>query len=186
MALTPSSMLPLGYQLPAFDLPDGSGCRYRSEALIGPAGLLVIFICNHCPYVKHIDPVLAPLGAVLAGQGIGMVAISSNDITAYPDDAPDRMQETARLLGYTFPYLYDEDQSVARAFHAACTPDPFLFDADGNLVWRGQLDGSRPGNGVADAAGLKRAVAALLAGEPPLAEQQPSIGCSIKWRTPLA
>lgn len=182
MVLMPSSMLPVGHPLPAFELPDGSGQRYRSDRLAGPAGLLIIFICNHCPYVKHINPVLAPLGAELARQGIGMAAISSNDATAYPADAPDRMVEAARQLGYTFPYLYDEDQTVARAFHAACTPDPFLFDAGGHLVWRGQLDGSRPGHGAADAADLRRAVAALLAGEPPLAEQRPSTGCSIKWR----
>ncbi|WP_035061537.1 thioredoxin family protein [Andreprevotia chitinilytica] len=182
MALTPSTMLPLGSALPAFELPDGAGHRYKSSELMGRLGLFVIFICNHCPYVKHINAALAPLGAEFAQLGVGMVAISANDVANYPNDAPDKMVEAANALGYTFPYLYDETQAVAKAFAAACTPDLYLFDAAGKLVYRGQFDASRPSNGLADASDIRRAVRALVAGEPPLAEQMPSVGCNIKWK----
>lgn len=182
MSLAYSSMLPLGAALPEFTLPDGDGQSYSLSSLAGQKGLFVIFICNHCPFVLHINPALAPLGAELAEQGIGMVAISSNDITRYPEDAPERMAELARDNGYTFPYLYDADQSAAKAFRAACTPDLFLFDAGLKLVYRGRFDATRPNQGqVATGADLKHAVATLLAGQPPLAQQLPSSGCSIKW-----
>ncbi|KAF0814851.1 Thiol-disulfide oxidoreductase ResA [Andreprevotia sp. IGB-42] len=182
MALTPSTMLPLGSPLPVFALPDGNGRVHHSADLAGPAGLFVIFICNHCPYVKHINAALAPLGAEFAAQGVGMVAISSNDAVAYPADAPDKMAEAAQALGYTFPYLYDQTQAVAQAFQAACTPDLYLFDGAGKLFYRGQFDATRPGNGVADAADIRAAVAALVSGAAPLAVQTPSMGCNIKWQ----
>jgi peroxiredoxin len=182
MALVPSTMLPLGSLLPAFELPDGNGVRHRDRDLAGAQGLLVIFICNHCPYVKHINAALAPLGREFGALGVGMAAISSNDARNYPEDAPDRMAAQARALGYTFPYLYDEAQEVARAFHAACTPDLYLFDAAGKLVYRGQFDTSRPGKGNADASDIRRAVNALVSGAPPLTEQIPSGGCSVKWK----
>ncbi|MDR2015985.1 MAG: thioredoxin family protein [Burkholderiales bacterium] len=181
MALTPSTMLPLGSRLSAFELPDGNGARYRSRDLMGSKGLFVIFICNHCPYVKHINAALAPLGREFGASGVGMAAISSNDALSYPEDAPDRMAAQAKALGYTFPYLYDETQEIARAFNAVCTPDLYLFDATDKLVYRGQFDASRPGQGTADAADIRRAVKALAAGVPPLTEQIPSVGCSIKW-----
>jgi peroxiredoxin len=182
MALTPSAMLPLGSMLPAFELPDGNGARYRSQDLMDKKGLFIIFICNHCPYVKHINAVLAPLGREFEMLEVGMAAISSNDARNYPEDAPDKMAAQARALGYTFPYLYDETQEVARAFDAACTPDLYLFDGTGRLVYRGQFDPSRPGQGKADASDIRRAVKALAGGAPPLSEQIPSVGCSIKWK----
>jgi len=182
MVLTPSAMLPLGRPLPAFELPDGNGARYRSRDLMGPKGLFILFICNHCPYVKHINAALAPLGREFATLGVGMAAISSNDARSYPEDAPDKMAAQARALGYTFPYLYDETQEVARAFDAVCTPDLFLFDAEGKLVYRGQFDASRPGHGKADAADIRRAVKALTDGAALPTEQAPSVGCSIKWK----
>jgi peroxiredoxin len=175
-------MLPLGSALPAFELPDGNGMRYRSQDLMGAKGLFIIFICNHCPYVKHINAALAPLGREFETLGVGMAAISSNDAQNYPEDAPDKMAAQAKALGYTFPYLYDETQEVARAFDAACTPDLYLFDATGKLVYRGQFDASRPGQGRADASSIRRAVKTLLDGAPPLSEQVPSVGCSIKWK----
>jgi peroxiredoxin len=175
-------MLPLGSRLPAFELPDGKGVLYRSQDLMGAKGLFIIFICNHCPYVKHINSALAPLGREFEALGIGMAAISSNDTQNYPEDAPDKMAAQAKALGYTFPYLYDETQEVARAFDAVCTPDLFLFDANGRLAYRGQFDASRPGQGKADAADIRRAVRALSDGAPPLPEQAPSVGCSIKWK----
>lgn len=182
MSLAYSSMLPLGAALPEFTLLDGEGNAFSLSGLAGQKGLFVVFICNHCPFVLHINPALAPLGTELAEQGIGMVAISSNDITRYPEDAPERMAELARDNGYTFPYLYDADQSAAKAFRAACTPDLFLFDAGLKLVYRGRFDATRPNQGqVATGADLKHAVATLLAGQPPLAQQLPSSGCSIKW-----
>lgn len=182
MALTPSVMLPLGSGLPAFDLPDGNGIRYRSQDLMGAKGLFIIFICNHCPYVKHINAALAPLGLEFAASGVGMAAISSNDVQSYPEDAPGKMTEQAKTLGYTFPYLHDETQEVARAFDAACTPDLYLFDAVGTLVYRGQFDASRPGKGTADASDIRRAVNALASNAPPLNSQIPSVGCGIKWK----
>ncbi|MDR2244308.1 MAG: thioredoxin family protein [Burkholderiales bacterium] len=182
MALTPSTMLPLGSVLPAFELPDGNGVRYRSQDLMGAKGVFIIFICNHCPYVKHINAALAPLGREFEALGVGMAAISSNDAQNYPEDAPDKMAAQAGALGYTFPYLYDETQDIARAFDAACTPDLYLFDAAGRLVYRGQFDASRPGQGKADASDIRRAVKALVDGEPPLSEQIPGVGCSIKWK----
>ncbi|MDR0247770.1 MAG: thioredoxin family protein [Burkholderiales bacterium] len=182
MVLTPSVMLPLGNPLPTFELPDGNGVRYRSQDLMGAKGLFIIFICNHCPYVKHINAALAPLGREFGAFSIGMAAISSNDVQKYPEDAPDEMAAQVSALGYTFPYLYDETQKVARAFDAACTPDLYLFDAAGNLVYRGQFDATRPGQGKADASDIRRAVKALLDGAPPLSEQLPSVGCSIKWK----
>ncbi|UXY15985.1 thioredoxin family protein [Chitiniphilus purpureus] len=182
MALIPSTMLPLGSPLPAFTLPDGDGTRYRSIDLLGPSGLLVIFICNHCPYVQHINPALAPLGREFAAQGVGMVAISSNDVARYPQDGPAQMAAVAREQDYTFPYLYDETQDVARAFNAACTPDLFLFDGAGALVYRGQFDDTRPGGAPATGAAVRAAVEALTNDLPLPAEQQPSVGCSIKWK----
>lgn len=183
MALAHSSMLSLGTGLPDFTLQDGEGRAYALSNLAGQKGLFVIFICNHCPYVLHINPVLAALGRELAEQGVGMVAISSNDIQAYPEDAPERMAEFAQDYGYTFPYLFDADQLAAKAFHAACTPDLYLFDADLELVYRGRFDATRPNQGqAATGSDLRHAVASMLAGKPPLGEQIPSAGCSIKWR----
>src|SRR5688500_13271076 len=146
MVLTPSRMLELGTELPPFALPDTDGSTVRSESFRGKP-LLVVFLCNHCPYVKHVKHELAQLGRDLSARGVAMVGISSNDIVAYPADAPDKMAEDKRAFGYTFPYLFDADQKVAAAFHAACTPEHYLFDADGKLFYRGQLDDSRPNNG---------------------------------------
>ena len=177
-----SSMLPLGTPLPAFTLPDTvSGRSVSSQTLAGKPGV-VIFICNHCPYVKHIRGALADLGRFYAGR-VGIVAINANDPVTYPDDNPQAMAREAADAGYTFPYLFDESQAVAKAFHAVCTPDLYIFDAAGKLAYRGQFDDSRPKNGVA-ATGkdARAALDALLAGQPPPATQVPSIGCSIKWK----
>jgi len=177
-----SSMLPLGTPLPAFTLPDTvSGRSVSSQTLAGKPGV-VIFICNHCPYVKHIRGALADLGRFYAGR-VGIVAINANDPVTYPDDNPQAMAREAADAGYTFPYLFDESQGVAKAFHAVCTPDLYIFDAAGKLAYRGQFDDSRPKNGVA-ATGkdARAALDALLAGQPPPAAQVPSIGCSIKWK----
>ncbi|TJZ77616.1 thioredoxin family protein [Chitiniphilus eburneus] len=182
MALTASNMLSLGSALPNFALPDGQGTFRTDGELAGPKGLFVIFICNHCPYVKHINPALAPMGAEFAALGVGMVAISPNDVAQYPDDSPQRMVEVAREAGYTFPYLYDETQTVAREFGAACTPDLFLFDMHGRLVYRGQFDDTRPGGAPATGEDIRRAVRALSSGHPVVDDQRPSIGCGIKWK----
>lgn len=182
MSLAHSNMLPLGTRMPDFTLQDGEGAAYTLSNLAGLRGLFVIFICNHCPYVLHINPALAPLGRELAEQGIGMVAISSNDTSRYPEDSPERMAEFARDNGYTFPYLHDPVQAAAKAFRAACTPDLFLFDANLRLVYRGRFDGTRPGKGqIATGSDLRRAAANMLAGNPPLSVQLASAGCSIKW-----
>lgn len=184
MAKTPSTMAPLGSVAPDFDLPDTvSGRRVTLANVRGAKGTLVMFICNHCPYVQHVNPELVRVASDYGARGIGIVAISSNDVANYPDDAPDRMREVARAQGYPFPYLYDATQAVARAYDAACTPDFFLFDAADRLVYRGRLDASTPGNGRAlDGADLRAALDALLAGGAPLATQQPSVGCNIKWK----
>jgi peroxiredoxin len=183
MALTPSRMLPLGTAAPHFQLDDAvSGRRLALADVRGARGTLVMFICNHCPYVKHVNPELVRLGHDYAPRGIGLVAISSNDAVQYPQDNPDAMARCARELGYPFPYLFDASQDVARAYDAACTPDFFLFDADLRLVYRGRLDDSTPGNGRAlTGADLRAALEALLAGTAIDAHQQPSMGCNIKW-----
>jgi peroxiredoxin len=186
MALTPSTMLPLGTPAPAFTLPDVLTGTPRSLAsLKSERATLVMFICNHCPYVKHVLDGLVQLGRDYLPKGASVIAISSNDATNYPDDAPDRMAALARSAGFPFPYLYDETQAVARAYHAACTPDFFLFDGALRLAYRGQLDDSRPGNGKpVTGADLRAALDALLAGNAVAAEQIASVGCNIKWAKP--
>ena len=187
MARTPSTMkLNPGDQAPAFSLRNcntnvGQDTMSLDDTA-GQHGTLVIFICNHCPVVKHVADELAKLGHYCQSHGVGVVAIQSNDVDNYPDDRPDRMTLEAQNRGYTFPYLYDEDQSVAKAFAAACTPDFFLFDADRGLFYRGQLDDSRPGNDEpVTGTDLRAALSALLAGKPAPETQKPSIGCNIKW-----
>lgn len=183
MSLTPSTMLPLGTTAPAFKLPDTVSGRTLALADVrGPHGTLVMFICNHCPYVLHVNAELVRLANDYRPRGIGVVAISSNDVRAYPADAPERMTEVAREQGYPFAYLYDASQSAARAYDAACTPDFFLFDANDRLVYRGRLDDSTPGNKrPLTGADLRAALDALLAGTALPADQQPSMGCNIKW-----
>jgi thiol-disulfide isomerase/thioredoxin len=184
MAETPSTMLPLGTPLPEFALPNVvDGQTVTPDQFAGSPGLLVMFICNHCPYVKHVVPELTRLAADYLRKGVGFVAINSNDVAQYPADAPEHMKALAEAEGWTFPFTFDETQDVAKAFQAACTPDFFLFDADRQLVYRGQLDGSRPKNNVpVTGSDLRAALGALLAGEPISAEQKPSMGCNIKWR----
>lgn len=184
MAKTQSTMLPLGTRAPDFTLPDAvSGRNVGLADVRGAQGTLVMFICNHCPYVKHVNAELVRVARDYAARGVGFVAISSNDVDNYPEDRPELMREVARSQGYPFPYLHDAGQNVARAYDAACTPDFFLFDAGDRLVYRGRLDGSTPGNHVAnDGADLRAALDALLAGREPLADQQPSLGCNIKWK----
>lgn len=183
MARTASTMLPLGTTLPAFSLPNVDGRVVSSSDFAAAPALLVAFICNHCPFVKHIATELALLGRDYQGRGVGIVAISSNDATAFPDDGPAKMVEEARLRGYTFPYLYDETQQVAQAYKAACTPDFFLFDNNHKLAYRGQLDDSRPDNGLpVTGKDLRAALDAVLAGKPLSPEQRASIGCNIKWK----
>ncbi len=179
----PSNMLPLGTALPSFRLVDTvSGRTVASEELLGRPSV-VAFICNHCPYVKHIRAGLAEFGRFCAERGVALVAVSSNDVASYPDDAPDKMAAEAMSAGYAFPYLFDETQSVARAFDAACTPEFYVFDATGKLAYRGQFDDSRPKNDVpVTGADVRAALEALLTGGKPSAEQKPSVGCSIKWK----
>ncbi len=179
----PSSMVPLGTAMPAFVLPDTvTGARFDSNQLAGSPAL-VAFLCNHCPYVRHIADTLAGFGRFCDARGVRMVGISANDAASYPDDAPDQMTDEARKRGYTFPYLYDESQAVAKRFDAVCTPEFFLYDAGGKLAYRGQFDESRPKNAVpVTGADLRAAVEALLESRRPSDDQRPSIGCSIKWR----
>lgn len=183
MVLTASTMLSLGAAAPAFVLPDTAGNTVRLNDFREAAGLLVVFLCNHCPYVKHVQHELAALGREYQPRGIAMVGINSNDGAAYPEDSFARMVEEARRVGYPFPYLHDATQEVAKAYRAACTPDFFLFDRDRRLVYRGQLDDARPGKNVpVTGRDLRRALEALLADRPVEGEQQPSMGCNIKWR----
>ncbi|HHW78326.1 MAG TPA: thioredoxin family protein [Xanthomonadaceae bacterium] len=184
MAQTPSTMLPLGTPAPDFSLPEPAtgGTVALSDFQDSPA-LLVMFISNHCPFVKHIREELARFAREYRARGLASVAISANDAANYPDDSPARLAEEARAFGYSFPYLYDESQATAKAYRAACTPDFFLFDADRKLVYRGQFDGSRPGNAIpVSGADLRAAVDAVLAGQPVSPEQRPSLGCNIKWK----
>ena len=184
MARTTSTMLALGTTAPDFSLPDViSDKTITRDQVAGDRGLLVMFLCAHCPFVQHVNRELARLGRDYQGRGLGIVAIRATMRTSYPDDAPPGLRAQAIEHGFTFPYLYDETQNVARAYHAACTPDYFLFDAEKKLVYRGQLDSSRPGNGITvDGRDLRAAIASVLAGKPVAAEQQPSIGCGIKWK----
>jgi peroxiredoxin len=176
-------MLELGTAAPDFHLPDTSGKTVSLSDLPDAKALLVMFICNHCPYVKHVRQEIARLAAEYQSRGVAVVGISSNDARAFPDDAPARMKEEQAAVGYTFPYLYDESQDVAKAYHAACTPDFYVFDADRRLVYRGQLDDSRPSNAVpVSGRDLRRALDAVLAGQPVGPEQRPSLGCNIKWK----
>jgi len=177
-------MLPLGTAAPDFNLPDTTGKLVSLEDFKGKTALLVLFICNHCPYVKHIRAGLAQLGQDYVSRGVGIVAINSNDAVNYPDDSPAKMKEEAQNAGYNFPYLYDEKQSVAKAYRAACTPDIYLFDRGRRLVYRGQFDDSRPGNGKpVTGKDLRAAIDAVLAGKSTSQFQAPSIGCNIKWKT---
>ena len=184
MARQASRMLPLGTPAPTFALPDVSTGRSVAPADFATSRLLlVVFICNHCPFVKHILDGLIGFARDYGTRGVAVVAISSNDITSHPDDAPTEMARVARLKGFTFPYLYDESQEVAKAYQAVCTPDFFLFDGDRRLAYRGQFDASSPGNGIpVTGADLRAACDALLGGKPLAREQTPSLGCSIKWR----
>lgn len=183
MVAVPSTMLALGTEAPSFALPDTDGTVVSLDDLRGRPAVLVMFICNHCPYVIHVRDEIARLGREYAERGVGVVAISSNDARAYPADGPDAMVAEKATAGYTFPYLYDETQAVAKAYRAACTPDFYVFDSDLRLAYRGQLDASRPSNGVpVDGADLRAALDAVLAGGAPSADQRPSMGCNIKWR----
>lgn len=183
MVRTPSTMLPLGTTAPDFSLPNVDGRTLSLADVAGVKGTVVMFICNHCPFVKHVADELAILGRDYLPRGIGFVAISSNDVSTHPADSPEQMVREAEERGYPFAYLYDHTQEVAKAYHAACTPDFFLFDGARSLVYRGQLDPSRPGNGVpVTACDLRAALDALLAGKPPIEEQIPSLGCNIKWK----
>jgi len=184
MAETPSTMLPLGTVAPSFTLPDTvSGKNLSLDSLKSPVGTVIMFICNHCPFVKHVNHQLVKLASDYQPRNVSFVAVSSNDAENYPQDGPVRMKETAAGLGYTFPYLYDESQQVARDYQAACTPDFYLFDDGLKLVYRGQLDNSRPGNGIpVTGKDLRNALDKLIAGEEIPTDQVPSIGCNIKWK----
>lgn len=183
MSLTLSTMLPLGTQAPDFSLPDAEGRTVSLADFVEAPALLVIVMCNHCPYVKHIRTGLAALTREYQACGVASVGINANDVANYPDDSPARMQEEAADAGYPFPYLFDETQEVAKAYRAACTPDFFLFDKDRKLVYRGQMDDSRPGNNKpVTGADLRAAMDAVLAGWAVSGEQKPSVGCNIKWK----
>jgi peroxiredoxin len=178
-----STMLELGTEAPPFVLPDTDGALVDRNDFAEAPALLVMFLCNHCPFVKHVRAELARIGREYMERGVAVVAISSNDAEQYPDDAPERMRDEKSAAGYTFPYLYDESQEVAAAYHAACTPDFFLFDGERKLFYRGQLDDSRPSNGVpVSGRDLRAALDAVLSGAPQPGVQKPSIGCSIKWK----
>jgi thiol-disulfide isomerase/thioredoxin len=183
MAHTESAMLPLGTPAPDFHLTDVvSGKNFSPQSVRGDKGLLVMFICRHCPFVKHVESALAQLGRDYIGK-VGIVAISSNDADSYPDDAPESLAEQARELGFVFPYLYDKTQQAARAYGATCTPEFFLFDRGLKLVYRGQFDNSRPGNGMpVTGSDLRAAMDALITGWPISEQQLASIGCNIKWK----
>lgn len=181
---TSSTMLALGTRAPGFALPDvRTGGIVRLEDFDDRRALLVLFVCRHCPYVKHVEAGIAQLARDYADRSLAIVAISANDPEAYPEDRPESLAEQARLAGWDFPYLFDETQEVAKAYTAACTPDPFLFDAERRLAYRGQLDASRPGNGIpVTCEDVRAAIDAVLEGRPVPEDQRPSVGCSIKWR----
>jgi peroxiredoxin len=183
MAVTPSTMVQLGTPAPGFSLTDTDGKLVSLSDFDGAKAMLVMFLCNHCPYVKHVQHVLARICRDAQQRGLAVVGISSNDVTAYPDDSPEKMKEEKKRVGYTFPYLYDDTQAVAIAYHAACTPDFFLFDAGRKLVYRGQMDDSRPNSSIpVTGKDLLAAIDAVLAGGVVPADQKPSVGCNIKWK----
>ena len=184
MALTESNMLPLGTQAPFFNLPDTvSGRNLGLTDVTGEHGTVIMFLCNHCPYVIHVNDELVRIAAEYQTKGLGFVAISSNDVENYPMDSPEKMTAHAKAVGYNFPYLYDETQDVAKAYDAACTPDLYVFDGAQKLYYRGRLDSSRPGNDTPlNGADLRRALDDMLAGEPIPSKQYPSAGCNIKWK----
>jgi peroxiredoxin len=183
MVVTASKMLPLGTSAPDFSLPDTVGNMVSLARFEQSPALVVIFMCNHCPFVKHVMGELVDLIRGYQAKGVAVVGINSNDVANYSDDSPMMMADLAKKSGFTFPYLYDETQGVAKAFSAACTPDFFLFDGERALVYRGQLDDSRPGNAIpVTGADLTAAIDAVLEGKPVATEQKPSIGCNIKWK----
>jgi peroxiredoxin len=183
MVAVNSTMLPLGTKAPDFRLPNTNGKMVSLSDFKNAPALVVVFMCNHCPYVKHIRAGLAQLAHDYQPRGAGVIGISSNDVANYPDDSPAKMAQEAKAAGYIFPYLYDETQEVAKAYHAACTPDIFLFDNEQRLVYRGQFDDSRPGNGIpVTGKDLRAALDAVIAGKSVSPNQKPSIGCNIKWK----
>jgi peroxiredoxin len=184
MAVTPSNMIDLGTKAPDFKLPDViSGNVYSLQDLKGERGTIIMFICNHCPFVKHVNEEIVRVANDYSVLGFSLIAINSNDATKYPEDAPDKMVEVAYKNKYPFPYLYDETQEVAKAYQAACTPDFYVFDAQLKLVYRGQLDDSRPGNGILPTGrDLREALDNILNNHPQRKNQKPSIGCNIKWK----
>ncbi len=183
MVAVTSTMLPLGTKAPDFRLPDTGGKMVSLGDFKNESALLIVFMCNHCPYVKHIRGGLAQLARDYQPRGLRVVGISSNDVANYPQDGPAKMAEEAKAAGYIFSYLYDETQGVAKAYHAACTPDIYLFDKNQRLVYRGQFDDSRPGNNIqVTGKDLRAAIDAVLAGKQVSSNQKPSIGCNIKWK----
>ena len=184
MARTPSNMLPLGTSAPDFKLQDTISDKLMTlNDLQGLNGTVIMFICNHCPFVIHVNEVLVRIANTYLNKGISFVAISSNDVVNYPQDSPENMKKTAKDLGYPFPYLYDESQDIAKSYDAACTPDIYLFDRDLSLIYRGQLDDSRPGNGIpVTGKDLINAIDCLLTGNEKKSTQKPSIGCNNKWK----
>jgi len=184
MAMTPSNMLPLGTIAPNFELVDTvTQKKMRLQDLKSTKATIIMFICNHCPFVKHVQHELVSLAKEYQARGMSFIAISSNDIETYSEDAPDKMRENAKTLGFTFPYLYDETQDVAKAYQAACTPDFYIFDKDLRCVYRGQLDDSRPGNNIpVTGKDIRAALNNILNDQPVSDVQKPSIGCNIKWK----
>jgi len=184
MSLTPSVMLPLGTVAPPFELPDTvSGKVLTLDSLKSSVATLIMFICNHCPYVKHVNEQLVSLAKDYQAENVSFIAISSNDIVNYPQDSPEKMKETSAQVGYTFPYLFDETQEVAKAYEAACTPDFYLFDPDLKLAYRGQLDGSRPGNNLpVTGEDIRKALDCVIDKKEVPQRQIPSVGCNIKWK----
>jgi len=183
MAATPSTMLALGTPMPAFALPDTEGNLVSSETFKGARATLVVFLCPHCPFVRHTRHEIGRFGRDYQSRGLAMVGINSNDLDAFPEDGVEGMKEESAIAGYTFPYLRDETQAVAKLFRAACTPDFFLFDGNGKLVYRGQLDSSRPRNDIpVTGADLRAAADTVLSGLPVPPDQRSSIGCNIKWK----
>jgi peroxiredoxin len=183
VVLTPSTMLPLGTKAPGFSLPNVDGKTVSLADFAGAPAYLIVFMCNHCPYVKHVAPELARLAREYQAKKVAVIGISSNDVATHPSDSPEQMVHEVESREYTFPYLYDESQKVAQAYKAACTPDFYVFDKNQKLAYRGQMDASRPDSGIpVTGKDLRAALDAVLAGQAPAADQKPSIGCNIKWK----